>query len=93
MNHIKYKSDVRRENLMMYPPMLTHEQANELDNVANRHVAELRTHGLRESFAAKPCMQAYGPMRCVVVDPSRESGHHILGRGRNYRNLYAGCAG
>ena len=83
MNHIKFRSHVCRENLLMRPPILTHEQADELDAAQYSEIRKLAARGQRRSHASVPCVRLQGPLISVVIDPKYESAHHALGRGRN----------
>jgi len=85
LNHIKYRSQVCRENLLMLPPVITHERADELDAEEMAYISELCRKGKRRHFAAEPCLRAHGPFRPnIVCDPDVASSHHPFGRGRNY---------
>ena len=85
LNHIRYRSNVCRENLMNSYAPLTHEQADELDEIElQENIREYSRKGFRRHAARIPVVQAQGPLRQIVLDPSRVSVHHPLGWGHNY---------
>ena len=81
LNHLRYRSEPCRENLLLRPPILSEAQADEIDEVEAAKYRALRARGLRRHAAEKPCVQALGPLWPIVVDPSRFSRHHPLGKG------------
>jgi len=81
INHVK-KSNVCSVNLLLRPPILSIEQADEMDVLELGEFKALKAKGLRRHAALKPCMQASGPLqRPVIIDPETYSGHHPLGKG------------
>ena len=68
----------------MYPPALSKAEADALDELDKESHRAHKAQGRRRHFAEYPCIQAYGPFRELILDPSRESFHHPLGKGRNY---------
>ena len=84
VNHIK-RSATCRENLLLRPPLLSDEQADELDLLERSSFTDLKSKGLRRHAATKPCVQAQGPLLPIIIDPSRFSQHHPLGVGSNRR--------
>ena len=84
INHVRYRSMVCRENILMYPPALSMEEADALDELDKASHRAHKAQGRRRHFADKPCIQAHGPFRELILDPSRVSLHHPLGVGRNY---------
>ena len=85
INHLRYRSPTCRLNLLMYPPELTIQQAEELDREAVELYRSLAKSGRRRHAAVQPCVQALGPMRPIVLEPGCESSHHPLGRGHRYK--------
>ena len=84
INHIK-RCKACNENLLMRPPWITSEEADELDAAEASRLLKLKSQGLRRHAATKPCVQARGPLLPVVIDPKRSSWHHPLGKGHNKR--------
>ena len=84
LNHLKYRSKICQENLLIRPPLISEEEASILDEAERAAIAARAKKGLKPAHAAKPCVQMFGPLVQVVSDPSTASGHHPLGRGRNY---------
>ena len=83
LNHIRYRSEVCRENLLMGPPCITHEQADVLDLAEKDMIKSYLNKGHSRSYAEKSCVQMYGPFSDIVIDPDMESKHHPLGKGRH----------
>ena len=84
INHIKRRSTICKENLLIAPPHLTEEEADKLDEAESVAVAALAKKGCKPAFASRPCVQLQGPLVQVVCDPDTLSSHHALGKGRNY---------
>ena len=84
LNHLKFRSKICRESLLIRPPLISEEDAVILDEAEKVDVAARAKKGLKPAYASKPCVQMFGPLVQVVSDPSTVSGHHPLGRGRNY---------
>ena len=85
INHVRYRSKVCYENLLIRPPKLTREEADELDKIDLSRHADLQAKGLRRHAATVGCIRLTGPLMPIVIDPSKESSHHALGRGHQHR--------
>ena len=85
INHVRYRSKVCRENLLVRPPELTQQQADELDVLEQDTFRKMQSCGNRRHKAVKPCLQASGPLLPIVIDPERSSAHHPLGWGHSHR--------
>ena len=85
INHVRYRSRVCYENLLVRPPRLTREEADELDKIDLARHADLQAKGLRRHAATVGCARLSGPLMPIVIDPSKESSHHALGRGHQHR--------
>ena len=85
INRVRCRSNVCYENLLIGPPKLTREEADELDQYDRVHHAALQAKGLRRHAATEVCIRLSGPLMPVVINPSKASSHHILGRGHQHR--------
>ena len=85
INHVRYRSRVCYENLLIRPPKLTRDEAEELDQNDRVLHASLQAKGLRRHAATEGCTRLSGPLLPIVVNPSKASSHHALGRGRQHR--------
>ena len=83
VNHVRYRSKVCRENLLVRPPELTPLQADHLDELEQESVRKMQSCGNRRHKADQPCAQAAGPLLPIVLDPDRVSAHHPLGKGHS----------
>lgn len=82
LNHVRYRSQICRSNLV-YMPKMTENEADEIDHelaCANR---ELIHQGKRRHTADRPAIQMAGPIK-LHIQPSHPSPHHPLGRGHRY---------
>ena len=84
-NHVRYRSNVCRENLLIRPPELSQTDADQLDILEQASFRRMQACGHRRHKAVLPCVQAAGPLLPIVVDPNCESAHHPLGRGHSRR--------
>ena len=82
VNHIRYRSKVCRNMLMLQQPFLSEEAANELDDAAKLKCNDLGKKGLRRHHAVEPCFRLSGPL--IPIIQLNPSGHHPLGRGHNH---------
>jgi hypothetical protein len=62
LNHIRYKSAVCRTNLILQGPVLTAEEASELDCQCRPGHRELASKGLRPHVALAPCFRGSGSL-------------------------------
>ena len=85
INHVRYRSTVCRENLLVRPPELTQQQADDLDELERETYRKMQSCGNRRHKAVEPCVQAFGPLLPIVIDPERASAHHPLGWGHSHR--------
>ena len=85
INHVRYRSTVCYENLLIRPPKLTREEANKLDEEERPAFQALKAKGLRRHAADVDCVRLCGPLRPIVIDPQRTSNHHVLGVGHQHR--------
>ena len=83
--HVRYRSMVCLENLLIRPPKLSLEEANALDIEERANVRALRSKGLRWHAATEECIRLSGPRLPIVINPNRASNHHALGVGHQHR--------
>ena len=83
VNHVRYRSKVCRENLLVRPPELSPQQADHLDELEQESFRKMQSCGNRRHKAIEPCVQAAGPLLPIVLDPDRMSAHHPLGWGHS----------
>ena len=74
-----------RENLLIRPPELSQQEADQLDELEKETFRVMQSRGNRRHKAVEPCIQASGPLLPIVIDPERVSAHHPLGLGHNHR--------
>ena len=82
LNHVRYRSKVCYANALMRGPVLSQEEADELDSIECPGNQVLYAAGRRRHKAVLPCIQMPGPLLPVI--PLRNSSHHPLGFGHNY---------
>lgn len=81
LNHAK-KCKVCRVNLLARGPVISIEEAEELDSSSCAAHQALYAAGKRRHFAAVPVMVSHGPLLPIIaLSPST---HHALGVGYNY---------
>lgn len=85
INHVRYRSMVCLENLLIRPPKLSVEEAKALDLEECVNVRALKSKGLRRHAATEECIRLSGPLLPIVIDPNRASNHHALGVGHQHR--------
>ena len=83
INHVRYRSKVCRENLLVRLPELSQQQADHLDEFEQETFRKMQACGNRRHKAIEPCIQASGPLLLIVLDPDRVSAHHPLGKGHS----------
>ena len=83
VNHIRYRSQVCKVNLLLAGPCLSVDEADNLDVVEYGANLNLQKKGRRRHHADLPVIRLQGPLRTVFAI-GRESNHHALGRGHNY---------
>ena len=66
----------------MRGPILTSQQADELDELERPEHKALYSVGKRRHTADQPCLRAHGPL--LPIFALRGSSHHALGFGYNY---------
>ena len=81
-NHVRYRSQVCYANALMRGPVLSQEEADELDSIDCLEHQKLYAVGRRRHKAVLPCVQMPGPLLPVI--PICASSHHPLGLGHNY---------
>ena len=84
VNHIRYRSQVCRTNLLLLGPCLSVEEADHLDEVESGANKSLQHKGQRRHHASIPVVRLQGPLRTVFSLPGSHSNHHALGVGHNY---------
>ena len=85
INHVRYRSSVCYENLLIRPPKLTREEANLCDENDRPATRALKAKGLRRHAVDFECVRLSGPLLPIVIDPERASNHHVLGFGHQHR--------
>ena len=85
--HISEKSHVCRHNLVLRGPVLTQDQADELDREElQEQIRANRSCGLRRSHAHKPCVRLQGPLPNVIPLCDVAGEHHPLGIGHKWHS-------
>ena len=84
INHIRYRSQVCRTNIMLHGPCLSVEEADILDRSENGANTGLQRKGRRRHHAELPAVRLQGPLQTVFSLPGCHSEHHPLGFGHNY---------
>jgi hypothetical protein len=91
LEHLRYKSEVCRLNIISRGPIITRCEAEELDFSFRPSARLLAAKGYRRHSAINPvsglkelAFRVPGPLPRVAVSPSMVSSHHSLGYGRNY---------
>ena len=84
LNHIRYRSPVCKENLLLRPPCHSNVEADRLDETDKELHRSLLAKGARRHTATRRCVQASGPLLPIVADPENISVHHPLGKGHRY---------
>jgi len=82
LNHVRYRSKVCYANSLMRGPILSSQQADELDLLERPEHKALYSAGKRRHTAEHPCLRAHGPLLPILT--LRGSSHHPLGLGYNY---------
>ena len=87
LNHLRYKSQVCRQNLLLRGPLLSDCEADSLDrDELVDSIRPLSVQLLRRHHTLKPCFRLPGPLPHTIIDPATTSDHHSLGIGRQYRS-------
>ena len=81
-NHVKYKSSVCRNNLLIRGPLISEEKADSLDQAVSTNV-QLQCSGHRRHHVLEPSCRLQGPLHRVLLVGESLSDHHPLGRGHN----------
>ncbi len=85
LNHIKYRSQVCKGNLIMQGPIISIDEARALDEEHREEKRELYSQGYRAHAACQPVFRLVGPLPySILTDDNMSSKHHTLGKGRNH---------
>ncbi len=84
LNHIEYRSNICRMNILLRGPCLSNDQARHLDMSQREANRALYAKGLRSRSAVDPVFRLSGPITHILIDPDNYSNHHSLGIGRRY---------
>lgn len=86
LNHLKYRSPTCKTNILLGQPVLTEEEANNLDSQDAHNFVLMQKAGKRRHHCDAPAYRLQGPTPYVIC--SKPTNHHCLGFGHNYRNAY-----
>ena len=78
---ITYKSQSCRLCLLIQPPLISEEDALQVDLSEHENFRALYKQGKRRHNAELPCFRLQGPLIHVLIDPANASAHHPLGGG------------
>ena len=83
-NHVRYRSKVCYNNLLIRGPSLSKDEADALDNACKPRNRELHAAGRRRHHVETPSFYLPGPLLPILLAPGQYSAHHPLGRGHRY---------
>ena len=84
LNHVRYRSMVCRNNLLIRGPCLSKEEADALDNECKPRNRHLHVTGCRRHHVETPSFCLPGALLPILLAPDKFSAHHPLGRGHRY---------
>eukprot|EP00973_Karenia_brevis_P046926 6510787-Karenia_brevis.AAC.1 len=84
VNHLRYRSSICRNHLLLHPFVLSPDQADALDAEEHARHKALQASGCRRHHVLRRCVRLPGPLLPVILAEDRESTHHPLGIGRNF---------
>jgi len=84
LNHIRYRSNVCRNNLLLRGPLLSEAEALALDEACKARNRELHAAGRRRHHVDAPSFYLSGPLLPILLAPGQFSAHHPLGKGHRY---------
>ena len=84
LNHIRYRSEVCRHNLVMRDIQWTEQQIQDFDSSDVSAHKEAQATGKRRHHAGAPVLQLAGPLQPILLI-GRQSVHRPLGAG--HRNI------
>ena len=84
LNHLKYRSHVCRLNVLLGGSLISAEEAREIAVELREGNRALYARGLRPYAATEQVFRLVGPLPPPIVDPDRQSTHHLLGVGRRH---------
>ena len=84
INHLRYRSRVCHNNIVMRGPVLSHTEADFLDDNDKQANVRLSSMGKRRHTASKPAVRLKGRLLPIILaDATGESEHHPFGWGHN----------
>ena len=84
LNHVRYRSKVCRNNLLIRGPVLSREEAQALDDECKPRNRKLHAAGRRRHHVEMPSFYRSGPLLPILLAPGQFSAHHPLGKGHRY---------
>ena len=84
LNHVRYKSKVCQQNLLLRGPICSEEESLAADIECAEANTKLHSQSRRRHFAEEPVLQLSGPLQYEVLVTGTDSGHHRLGQGHNH---------
>ena len=84
INHVRYRSKVCRNNLLIRGPILNVDEADALDEECKARNRELHAAGRRRHHVEQPSFYLPGPLIPILLAPGQHSDHHPLGKGHRY---------
>ena len=83
INHIRYRSQVCKANLLLRGPCLSEDEADALDGHEHGAHVSLQKKGKRRHHAELPVIRLQGPLCTVFSMLGCYSEHSVLGVGHN----------
>ena len=84
LNHVRYRSKVCCNNLLLRGPSLSIAEASALDDACKTHNRELHAAGKRRHIVNQPSFYLSGPLLPILLAPGQYSAHHPLGVGHRF---------
>ena len=84
LNHVRYRSNVCKNNSLLRGPVLTQCEADALDEECKGLNRTLYASGKRRHHVDASSYYLQGPLLPILVEAARYSRHHPLGIGHRY---------
>ena len=84
INHVRFKSKVCQNQLYLRGPLLSEDEASNLDQADATLNVKLYSKGQRRHHVSSPVVRLPGPLLPILLEDGSESPHHPLGKGHNY---------
>ena len=83
LNHVRYRSEICRHNLVLRNRMWTDAEVSEFDADDAESLTSTQASGKRRHHAEAPVIRLVGPLLPILLQ-GNESNHHPLGVGHRY---------